>query len=131
MSPGERGAAGGGLRVHFGHSWSGSPSLVQFGSRDPYPVRGVAQTRRQPQDCRTERHKSEAAPHRWLALRYGRNTAIPHARSRTVLGIAPQTAERIRGHMLAAKFWFVARLAFLNGVHRCRVRMPGALCKVP
>src|SRR2546427_9947981 len=92
---------------------------------------GLPKPKKLPQDGRTERHKSEAAPHLWLALRYGRHTAISHARPPAVLGVAPQTAERIRGHTLAAMFWFVARLAFLNGVRRCRVRMLGALCKVP
>src|SRR6266516_2781166 len=51
-------------------------------------LRGCA-NQKQPQDCRTERHKSEAAPQLWLALRYGGHTAIPHARPPAVHGIAP------------------------------------------
>src|SRR5438045_106004 len=87
-------------------------------------LRGCA-NQKQPRDCRTERHKSEAASHLWLGLRYGRRTAMPHARPSAVLGIAPQIAERIRGHTVAAMFGSVARLVFLNGVRRCGVRMPG------
>jgi hypothetical protein len=56
------------------------------------------------QDCRTERHKSEGAPYLAFALRYRLHTAILHARPLAVVRIAPQRAERTRGHTLAAFF---------------------------
>ena len=37
-----------------------------------------------------------------LRVRYDRTTAIPYVRPLAVLGVAPETAERVRGHTLAA-----------------------------
>ena len=53
-------------------------------------------------------------------------TAILHARSLAVLGIAPQRAERVRGHTLAAMSWSVTRLVFKESIG-ARVRV--APCK--
>jgi hypothetical protein len=103
--------------------------------RRPFRVGSLAKARRpvKPRACptgdkfvRTERHKSQQAPRRSLVPRYDRTTAIPHARSRAVLGIAPQTAERVGSHTLAAAAP-VRYIGCLSGLESTRCTDYGAL----
>ena len=91
----------------------GSPRPV--GSTVPFRLPGL--TGAQTPQTLPRRKRSTGTPSR-LATTVPRtfatiaSTAIPDARPRAVLGIAPQTAERVRGHTVAAPFgpsrgWFL------------------------
>ena len=70
---------------------------------------------------RTERSAVRGNVHRSLRVRYDRATAIPHVRPPAVLGVAPDTAELVRGHTVAAVALVRCVVAFLDrGVIGCR-----------